>query len=139
MFLQGLAGNEGDWFEFFPYFFFFLWIFSDVKFLTRQWNCNRCLEEGAEEFFLKPVRMSDLNRLRPHLMKTKLKDQNHEKQDNLEIPENVQEQKQPQNEQQQSLAQANNNKRKAMDQQGVSPDTNDRTRPRYNDIATVVW
>ena len=114
------------------------------------------MEEGAEEFFLKPVRMSDLNRLRPHLMKTKLKDQNHEKQDNLEIPEIVQDQLQPQNEQkqlplqpqtlalplqeqqQQSLAQANNNKRKAMDQQGVSPDTNDTTRPRYNDIATVV-
>lgn len=34
---------------------------------------NRCLEEGAEEFFLKPVRLSDVNRLRPHMLKTKLK------------------------------------------------------------------
>ncbi|KAE8649687.1 two-component response regulator ARR8 [Cucumis sativus] len=34
---------------------------------------NRCLEEGAEEFFLKPVQLSDVNRLRPHMLKTKLK------------------------------------------------------------------
>ncbi|KAJ8570417.1 hypothetical protein K7X08_037389 [Anisodus acutangulus] len=34
---------------------------------------NRCLEEGAEEFFLKPVRLSDVNKLRPHMMKTKCK------------------------------------------------------------------
>ncbi|PIN18316.1 hypothetical protein CDL12_09021 [Handroanthus impetiginosus] len=32
---------------------------------------NRCLEEGAEEFFLKPVRLSDVNKLRPHMMKAK--------------------------------------------------------------------
>ncbi|KAB1993100.1 hypothetical protein ERO13_D13G004300v2 [Gossypium hirsutum] len=30
---------------------------------------NRCLEGGAEEFFLKPVQLSDVNKLRPHLMK----------------------------------------------------------------------
>lgn len=30
---------------------------------------NRCLEEGAEEFFLKPVQLSDVNKLRPHLLK----------------------------------------------------------------------
>ncbi|XP_073152547.1 two-component response regulator ORR3-like isoform X2 [Henckelia pumila] len=34
---------------------------------------NRCLEEGAEEFFLKPVRLSDVNKLKPHLMRTKSK------------------------------------------------------------------
>ncbi|KAF2322510.1 hypothetical protein GH714_017366 [Hevea brasiliensis] len=32
---------------------------------------NRCLEEGAEEFFLKPVQLSDVDKLRPHLMKGK--------------------------------------------------------------------
>ncbi|KAL0289588.1 UNVERIFIED_CONTAM: Two-component response regulator ORR10 [Sesamum calycinum] len=31
---------------------------------------NSCLEQGAEEFFLKPVRQSDVNKLRPHLMRT---------------------------------------------------------------------
>ncbi|KAG4974544.1 hypothetical protein AAZX31_11G181700 [Glycine max] len=35
---------------------------------------NRCLEEGADEFFLKPVQQSDVNKLRPHLMKSKVKD-----------------------------------------------------------------
>ncbi|XP_050386571.1 two-component response regulator ORR9 [Argentina anserina] len=30
---------------------------------------NRCLEDGAEEFFLKPVKLSDVNKLRPHIMK----------------------------------------------------------------------
>ncbi|KAF3956262.1 hypothetical protein CMV_018594 [Castanea mollissima] len=30
---------------------------------------NRCLEEGAEEFFLKPVQLSDVNKLKTHLLK----------------------------------------------------------------------
>lgn len=29
----------------------------------------RCLEEGAEEFFLKPVQLSDVNKLKPHMLK----------------------------------------------------------------------
>ncbi|KAK4272458.1 hypothetical protein QN277_021015 [Acacia crassicarpa] len=119
---------------------------------------SRCLEEGAEEFFLKPVRLSDLNKLRPHLMKTKLKEQKPET--TQEIPENPrvqqeenqidvqqptsqsqqdQKQQQPQLEQQQpqSPQAASNNKRKAIEQQGLPPET-ERTRPRYSDIATVV-
>ncbi|KAJ1426975.1 Signal transduction response regulator, receiver domain [Sesbania bispinosa] len=36
---------------------------------------NRCLEEGAEEFFLKPVQQSDVNKLRPHLLKSKVKEE----------------------------------------------------------------
>ena len=35
----------------------------------------RCLEEGAEEFFLKPVQQSDVNKLKPHLLKTKVKNE----------------------------------------------------------------
>lgn len=31
---------------------------------------NRCLEEGAEEFLLKPVQLSDVDKIRPHLLKT---------------------------------------------------------------------
>ncbi|ERN16243.1 two-component response regulator ORR9 [Amborella trichopoda] len=31
---------------------------------------TRCLEEGAEEFFLKPVQLSDMIKLKPHLMKS---------------------------------------------------------------------
>ncbi|KAI4333000.1 hypothetical protein L6164_017858 [Bauhinia variegata] len=36
---------------------------------------NRCLEEGAEEFFLKPVQQADLNKLKPHLMKGRVKEE----------------------------------------------------------------
>ncbi|KAF5175295.1 Two-component response regulator orr9 [Thalictrum thalictroides] len=31
---------------------------------------NMCLEGGAEEFLLKPVQLSDVKRLQPHLMKS---------------------------------------------------------------------
>ncbi|KAK4412873.1 Two-component response regulator ARR8 [Sesamum alatum] len=94
---------------------------------------NRCLEEGAEEFILKPVRLSDVNKLRPHMMKSKCKDiiqnpQNQEKQDNNEL---IQSQSQSQ-----QTSQPNNNtsnKRKSMDE-GLSPD---RTRPRYNDMTVM--
>lgn len=114
------------------------------------------MEEGAEEFFLKPVKLSDLNRLKPHMKKTKLKDQKQETQEKIENSEVQQQQPQqvqndqqqapqPQSEpqahptieqQQQSLQQGNNNKRKTMEQ-GLSTET-ERTRPRYSGIATVV-
>ena len=44
----------------------------------------RCLEEGAEEFFLKPVQLANLKKLKPHLMKTKLKDQEVDKPDEIQ-------------------------------------------------------
>ncbi|KAM5552678.1 hypothetical protein ABKV19_025075 [Rosa sericea] len=44
---------------------------------------NRCLEQGAEEFSLNPLRSSDLNKLKPHIIKTKSKDQNQEKRRDL--------------------------------------------------------
>ncbi|XP_078152330.1 two-component response regulator ORR9-like [Carex rostrata] len=42
---------------------------------------NRCMEEGADEFFLKPVQLSDVSRLKPHILKksTKCQDQNQNK------------------------------------------------------------
>nr|CBX43988.1 putative A-type response regulator 6 [Populus x canadensis] len=109
---------------------------------------TRCLEEGAEEFFLKPVRLADLNRLKPHMMKTKIKNEKQEDQEKLEKSEiqseqqqqPLQPQPQPQPESQSQpqplplLQQPNNNKRKAMEE-GLSPD---RTRPRYNGITTMV-
>ncbi|KAI9392074.1 hypothetical protein POPTR_006G041100v4 [Populus trichocarpa] len=114
---------------------------------------TRCLEEGAEEFFLKPVRLADLNRLKPHMMKTKIKNEKQEDQEKLENSEIQSEQQpqppsqpqpqpqpQPQLESQSQpqpsplLQQPNNNKRKAMEE-GLSPD---RTRPRYNGITTMV-
>ncbi|CAK7340214.1 unnamed protein product [Dovyalis caffra] len=104
---------------------------------------TRCLEEGAEEFFLKPVRQADLNRLKPHLMKTKIKNQKPEGQEELE-KSNIQPEQPPQppsphpqpDSQPSPLLQQQptNNKRKAMEE-GLSPD---RTRPRYNGITTMV-
>ncbi|KAJ4720294.1 Two-component response regulator like [Melia azedarach] len=66
---------------------------------------NRCLEEGAEEFFLKPVRLSDVNRLKPHLMKGRSSNEINNETNNI------------------------NNKRK-----GIMEEINsaDRTRTKYN-------
>ncbi|XP_074284379.1 two-component response regulator ORR10-like [Silene latifolia] len=43
---------------------------------------NRCLEEGAEEFFVKPVQLSDVDKLKPHLMRTKSKEADYFEEDN---------------------------------------------------------
>ena len=94
---------------------------------------------------MKPVRLADLNRLKPHMMKTKIKNEKQEDQEKLEKSEIESEQQQqplqqPQPESQPQpqpsplLQQPNNNKRKAMEE-GLSPD---RTRPRYNGITTMV-
>uniref|UniRef100_A0A9I9CXF4 Response regulatory domain-containing protein n=1 Tax=Cucumis melo TaxID=3656 RepID=A0A9I9CXF4_CUCME len=59
-------------------------ISHDRKLMESDWiNLrSRCLEEGAEEFFLKPVRLCDVNKLKPHMMKTKVKeDQNREEEE----------------------------------------------------------
>ncbi|THG22105.1 two-component response regulator ARR9-like isoform X2 [Camellia sinensis] len=93
---------------------------------------NRCLEEGAEEFFLKPVRLSDVNKLKPHMMKTK--HLNHQKQENPD-QENQENQEAAKTQELQPQQQSNNNnKRKAMEE-GLSPD---KTRPRFNGITTVI-
>ncbi|XP_047155488.1 two-component response regulator ARR5-like isoform X2 [Vigna umbellata] len=46
-------------------------IMSSENVLTR---IDRCLEEGAEEFLLKPVKLSDVRRLKDFIMKGKVKD-----------------------------------------------------------------
>ncbi|KAL5994640.1 hypothetical protein ACLOJK_024693 [Asimina triloba] len=47
---------------------------------------NRCLEEGAEEFFLKPVQLSDVKKLQPHLLKGKPREQSQPQQKQLLSP-----------------------------------------------------
>ncbi|KAM3288667.1 two-component response regulator ORR9 [Capsicum chacoense] len=109
---------------------------------------TRCLEEGAEEFFLKPVRLSDVNKLKPHMMKTKCKSHKQQQPETI-ITETNQESidiayvvppQVPQTEsdntvlQQQSQANSNNNnKRKALEE-NLSPD---RTRPRFSSLAAI--
>ncbi|CAH2063894.1 unnamed protein product [Thlaspi arvense] len=116
---------------------------------------SRCLEEGAEEFFLKPVRLADLNKLKPHMMKAKLKNQKLEEierpskganvepeiKDSTEIGikmlplqsefEPKQLHLQVVQQEEQTLS---NNKRKSMEE-GLSAD---RTRPRFDGITTAV-
>ncbi|XP_057770406.1 two-component response regulator ORR9-like [Salvia miltiorrhiza] len=104
---------------------------------------TRCLEEGAEEFFLKPMKLSDVNKLRPHMMRSKSKNENEkqEKQENEEIISRGEADSDMQTAQslQQQTSQANNNnsvdnnKRKSIDE-GLSPD---RTRPRYSDLTVM--
>lgn len=116
---------------------------------------HRCLEEGAEEFFLKPVRLSDVSKLKPHIMKNRSWHDNEggpEKNEKHESPpsssslsseyetseENslqILAQSQPHYDQTtQSSNNNSNNKRKSMDEGLSSPE---RTRPRYNDLTLV--
>ncbi|KAF9596872.1 hypothetical protein IFM89_013920 [Coptis chinensis] len=118
---------------------------------------SRCLEEGAEEFLLKPVQLSDVKRLRPHLLKGKSREQNQleavqeaqelqvqeQKQElqpvqelqvqeeELKLEEELQEQLVLQESEQQSTQQSNT-KRKPVEE--FSPE---RTRPRYNELTMI--
>ncbi|KAL6987268.1 Two-component response regulator arr8 [Sarracenia purpurea var. burkii] len=99
---------------------------------------SRCLEEGAEEFFLKPVRPSDVNKLKPHLMKTKQEyHQTPGTQETQELPEKPEAQLPPPSSpaalQELHLQQQSSNKRKALEEV-LSPE---RTRPRYSGLTVV--
>ncbi|XP_039136846.1 two-component response regulator ORR9-like [Dioscorea cayenensis subsp. rotundata] len=91
---------------------------------------NRCLEEGAEEFFLKPVQLSDMKRLRPHILKGKMKEPQQQQQQQQKQPEQqeLEQQQQQQQQQEQQHQTSSSNKRKAIDE-GVSQE---RTRPRFS-------
>lgn len=62
---------------------------------------TRCLEEGAEEFFLKPVRLSDVNRLKPHMLRAKYGQQRQDLLHECQKPEPKPERRQQQCEQKQ--------------------------------------
>ncbi|KAJ0255429.1 Two-component response regulator ARR9 [Hirschfeldia incana] len=117
---------------------------------------SRCLEEGAEEFFLKPVRLADLNKLKPIMMKTKLKNQKLEEIEKPSKDENgtvgaaaaavepeikivpLQSELEPKQVRSQEVQQEeqtlSNNKRKSVEE-GVSTD---RSRHRLEGITTAV-
>ncbi|KAH0468774.1 hypothetical protein IEQ34_002006 [Dendrobium chrysotoxum] len=81
---------------------------------------NRCLEEGAEEFLLKPVKLSDMNKLRPHILKGKSKEDQQRSNSNNTIDFST------------INSGSRNNKRKA-NEEGLSPE---RTRPRFSNNST---
>ncbi|KAF3512569.1 hypothetical protein Bca4012_002426 [Brassica carinata] len=102
---------------------------------------SRCLEEGAEEFFLKPVKLADLTKLKPHMIKTKLKKESEKQAE--EVKPEIEEEESPvieiltlhqelESEQQEPML--SNNKRKAMEE----VISTGRSRPKYNDITTSV-
>ncbi|CAN7020594.1 hypothetical protein F2Q70_00028698 [Brassica cretica] len=104
---------------------------------------SRCLEEGAEEFFLKPVKLADLTKLKPHMMKTKLKKESEKpsKEDNAVLKHEIRKEEEPsaieilplhQDVEQEPML--SNSKRKAMEE----VISTDRSRPKYNDITTLV-
>ncbi|CAM8962315.1 hypothetical protein QQ045_002869 [Rhodiola kirilowii] len=94
---------------------------------------TRCLEEGAEEFFLKPMKLSDVNKLKPHMMKSMIRknDQSQEAESNNTA---IQPQSQPQlhkEEQQHHLK-----KRKlAVEEDEIS--SNRGGRLRYDELAVL--
>ncbi|XP_055809281.1 two-component response regulator ARR9-like [Solanum dulcamara] len=112
---------------------------------------SRCLEEGAEEFFLKPVRLSDVNKLRPHMMKTKCKSPKQEQpeiivtQENQksidiayvvppEVPQTESDITVQQQQQQKSQVNSNNNKKRKTIEENLSPD---RTKPRFSSLTAI--
>ncbi|KAJ4780246.1 Two-component response regulator [Rhynchospora pubera] len=46
---------------------------------------SRCMEEGADEFFLKPVQLSDVSRLKPHILKKSVKCQDENQNQNKSV------------------------------------------------------
>ncbi|KAJ0258288.1 Two-component response regulator ARR8 [Hirschfeldia incana] len=103
---------------------------------------SRCLEEGAEEFFLKPVKLADVTKLKPHMMKTKLKKEGEKpaEEENAALkPEEspVVEMILPLHQELELEPQEpmlSTNKRKAMEEV-ISAG---RSRPKYSDITTSV-
>ncbi|KAL6595468.1 hypothetical protein ACP70R_047808 [Stipagrostis hirtigluma subsp. patula] len=75
---------------------------------------NRCLEEGADEFFLKPVRLSDMSKLKPHILKSRCKEQYQQEQEqHQQSDSNSNESSSPTNSS--SSDSSNSRKRKAAD------------------------
>ncbi|CAN8254359.1 unnamed protein product [Cochlearia groenlandica] len=124
---------------------------------------SRCLKQGAEDFFLKPVRLSDLNKLKPHMLKNQKKLQEIQKpsiheietvvataeevefepevKDSTEIgikvlpfQSELQQKKLHVQVVQQEEQTLSNNKRKSVEE-GISTD---RSRPRFDGITTAV-
>lgn len=52
---------------------------------------NRCLEEGAEDFFLKPVQLSDVSKLRPHLLRRKAEEEEEKPKRNIRKRKTIEE------------------------------------------------
>ena len=88
---------------------------------------NRCLEEGADEFFLKPVRLSDMSKLKPHILKSRCKE-HYQQEQNLQSNSESNNSSNPTSENSSSSTSSNSHKRKAVDEE-ILPHT---IRPRHS-------
>uniref|UniRef100_A0A0A9CVE1 Two-component response regulator ORR4 n=1 Tax=Arundo donax TaxID=35708 RepID=A0A0A9CVE1_ARUDO len=103
---------------------------------------NRCLEDGAEEFFLKPVKLADMKKLKSHLLKKKQpmsqpQPQIQPEAEQLERPAQEQEEAVAEVAADGTISDCNCNKRKAaaMEQEGLpSPET---TKPRLSNSSSL--
>ncbi|XP_019162256.1 PREDICTED: two-component response regulator ORR9-like [Ipomoea nil] len=93
---------------------------------------SRCLEEGAEDFFLKPVRLSDVNKLRPHMVKNKKAGEQENQESSFSSSEESSAESGMTDVQEQAESNDNScNKRKKGLDEGFTPK---RTRPRCNGL-----
>lgn len=88
---------------------------------------NRCLEEGADEFFLKPVRLSDMSKLKPHILKSRCKE-HYQQEQHLQSNSESNNSSNPTSENSSSSTSTNSHKRKAVDEE-ILPHT---IRPRHS-------
>ncbi|KAG0528669.1 hypothetical protein BDA96_05G031700 [Sorghum bicolor] len=88
---------------------------------------NRCLEEGADEFFLKPVRLSDMSKLKPHILKSRCREhsQQDQEQQHQQSDSNSNDCSNPTN----KSSSDSSRKRKAEDNEEILPQKN---RPRHS-------
>ncbi|KAI9106928.1 hypothetical protein K1719_015631 [Acacia pycnantha] len=101
---------------------------------------SMCLEGGAEEFLLKPLKLSDLKKLQPYLVKSKSHENHNSENSNNEDDDNSSSEQESENSDAATdndcNPNSNNNtcitKRKAM-----SPQPSDRSRPKFKGLAVV--
>ncbi|XP_062208103.1 two-component response regulator ORR4-like [Phragmites australis] len=108
---------------------------------------NRCLEDGAEEFFLKPVKLADMKKLKSHLLKRKQP----KSQPQPQIQPEAEQPEQPAHKPEEAVAEvtadgtindcnvSSGNKRKAaaaMEQEGLS--SPEKTKPRLSSSSLAV-
>lgn len=114
----------------------------DRKLMESDWIDlrSRCLEEGAEEFFLKPVRLCDVNKLKPHMMKTKLmEDQNQEEEETTATEIELESVEKEEEEEEFEFEFEMSKKRKGgVDEESVETERRRRRRFDNNGVATVI-
>jgi len=83
------------------------------------------MEEGADEFFLKPVRLSDMSKLKPHILKSRCREHYQQEQQHQQSDSNSNDCSNPTN----KSSSDSSRKRKAEDNGEILPQKN---RPRHS-------